>query len=317
MIYDENTVAICMATYNGEAFLAEQIDSILKQTYRNWILFIRDDNSCDRTSEIIAEYARVHPGRIFPVQESSLSGGGAMQNFSSVLSWVSCHYNFSYFMFSDQDDVWLDTKIEKSMAAMQMHENGRALPLLVHTDLAVTDRELKVLSKSFFSYRALDPDVTDLPHLLIQNNVTGCTMLWNKALNDLLRIDCETAVMHDWWVALAACAFGEIVCLKESTILYRQHGNNTVGASRVNTLGFIFKRLLGHSHVRKTLKQSTQQAAGFLSQYEPVLSQEQVNILRTFSQLYFHSKLTRMITVIRHSFLKQGWVQIIGELMYI
>lgn len=317
MNINETTVAICMATCNGERYLPEQIDSILRQTYTNWILFIRDDGSADATPEIIRQYAARQEGKIIHVTDPSLSGGSAKKNFAALLSWVSARHSFSYFMFADQDDVWLDTKIEKSLALMRQEENSCRGPVLVHTDLTVVDQDLGVLGESFFKYRSLNPQVTDLRHLLIQNNVTGCTMLWNRTLNELLDIRQEAVVMHDWWIALTACVFGRIRFVQEPTILYRQHGKNVVGASRVNTLGFVMRRLRDLDHVRRTLRMPVEQAGAFLACYGDRLTEEQRYILQTFSGLYSHNKLVRVRTVCRESFLKQGWIQILGELLFI
>ena len=317
MVIDNNTIAICMATYNGEAYLAEQIDSILRQTYQNWLLFIRDDGSQDGTTEIIQRYEQQYHDRIVWIEDPSLAGGSSKKNFAAILSWVKQNYNFNYFMFADQDDVWLDTKIEKSLQLLQAHESSSEIPLLVHTDLKVVDQDLNVLGESFFQYRALNPDVKDLRHLLIQNNVTGCTMLWNKALNDLLDIEDDAVAMHDWWIALTACCFGKILCLQESTILYRQHGTNVVGATHVNSISFIKKRLSNLTHVRRTFYMAVEQAGVFLSVHKEQLGQESIHILSMFSVLYTRNKLIRIVTVCRESFLKQGLIQIVGELMFI
>lgn len=317
MVIDSDTVAICMATYNGEQFVEEQIASICRQTYRNWVLFIRDDHSKDRTADVIRSYAARYQDKIFLIEDGSLAGGSAKQNFASILHWVKTHYDFSYFMFSDQDDVWLEEKIEKSIQAMKAEEAVGDQPVLVHTDLRVVDRSLNTLGESFFAYRALNPEVRDLRHLLIQNNVTGCTMLWNKALNDLIDIGNEAVAMHDWWIALTASVFGKIRCVREPLILYRQHGTNVVGATRVNTLGFILKRLTGSAHVRETLHLAVEQAGSFLNHYREKLDVEKTRVLERFSTLYQHNKLVRLAIVCRESFLKQGLVQIVGELIFI
>ncbi len=316
MNINKETIAICMATYNGEAYIRQQIDSILGQTCQNWILFIRDDGSTDHTPEILRQYAREQEDKILLIDDPTLSGGSAQQNFASILKWVTHRYSFAYFMFADQDDVWLEEKIEKSLRLMQCNETDSAA-LLVHTDLSVVDHQLTVLGDSFFAYRSLDPEVVDLPHLLVQNNVTGCTMLWNRALNDLLDLSDPEIAMHDWWIALTACAFGKILCLKEPTVLYRQHGNNVVGATRVNSPGFILMRLRGYRRVQDKLKLSVAQAGAFLAHYKDLLTQEQIRVLQLFSGLYSHSKLVRVFTVCREGFLKQGLIQILGELFLI
>ncbi len=317
MTIDRDTVAICMATCNGETYLRAQLDSILGQTCSNWILFLRDDSSTDGTLAILRQYAAAWPDKICLIGDDSLPGGSAKQNFAAIVDWVNSRYSFAYFMFADQDDVWLDTKIEKSLTLLKQHEHDPATPLLVHTDLTVVDQALGVLGESFFAYRALDPHVTDLRRLLIQNNATGCTMLWNRALNDLLDLADPKVAMHDWWITLTACALGKILCLEEPTILYRQHGNNVVGATRVNSLAFIRKRLGNLCHVRQTLRQAVDQAGAFLACHEERLTPEQVRILGLFSTLYSRGKLGRIALVCRESFLKQGWIQILGELLFI
>lgn len=317
MVIDNNTVAICMATYNGERYIDEQIASILRQSYKNWILFIRDDHSTDRTMEIIEQFVSVQPDKIFLIRDKKLKGGSAKQNFAAILSWVKYHYDFPYFMFADQDDVWLEEKIEKTMAAMQAAEEEYRGPLLVHTDLKVVDQDLTVLSDSFFSYRNLNPQVTDLRRLLIQNNVTGCTMLWNRALNAYIDLTAEEIAMHDWWISLSATAFGKIVCVPESTILYRQHGSNVVGATKVNSIGFIIKRLYGHDHVKKTLNAAFRQGEVFLAQNREQLGLRERETLEIFTELKNHNKLIRILKVCKEDFLKQGFIQIIGELMFI
>ena len=317
MVVSPNTVAICMATYNGAPYLEEQIESILHQTYQDWVLFIRDDGSSDGTVEIIRRYTAEYEDKIILITAPSLSGGGAKQNFASILSWVSRKDCFRYFMFADQDDVWLAGKIEKSLQLMQRQESGGSVPVLVHTDLRVVDQNLATLGDSFWDYQALNPEIRDLRHLLIQNNVTGCTILINKALNDLLDLQNEAVVMHDWWIALTASAFGKILCLREATILYRQHGVNTVGTTRVNALWYIIRCLLGRCSVRECCEAATTQAKAFLNVYEDRLDQEQIRIVRTFADLYTYNKLERLETVCRESFWKQNWIQRMGEILYI
>lgn len=317
MHIDNNTVAICMATYNGEAFLSEQIDSIIKQSYTNWVLFIRDDNSADSTRTVIDGYVADYPEKIVLINDPDLVGGSSKKNFAAILEWVNKNRDFNYFMFSDQDDYWLPDKVEKSLGRLKTIEEQTHGPVLVHTDLMVVDSELKVLGDSFFEYRALDPNVKDINHLLVQNNVTGCTMIWNKALNDLLSLNNDNVAMHDWWITLVACCFGTIECLEEPTIMYRQHGRNVVGATRVNTPAFIINRLKGNNHVKDTLRQSVDQAKSFVAYYGDELETNQRKTVEKFSDLYRHNKLKRVSTIVKGKYLKQGIVQIIGELMFI
>lgn len=309
-------IAIMMATYNGENYIKEQLDSILSQTNRDWTLFIHDDKSSDQTPRILAEYAKKHP-EIEVITDSSVVGGSSERNFSAIHKWVTEHYDFDYFMFADQDDFWYDTKVENSLKTLENVPDHEAKPVLVHTDLEIVDEGLNTLGQSFFAYRALDASVKDLSHLLIQNNITGCTMFWNKALNDKLTLDSEHVAMHDWWISLVAASFGEIVVLKEPTIKYRQHGNNVVGATKVNTIGFIVKRLMGSAHVKETLALSFEQAKAFYAVYANQLDASAKATLERFIAIPQKNKLSRIYQVSKYGFLKQGKVQIVGELLFI
>lgn len=317
MRMNKDTVAICMAVYNGERFLREQIDSIVAQTWNKWILFIRDDESKDKTPDLLDAYAKTYPDKIVLIKDKSLKGGSAKKNFAVILDWVSRRYDFSYFMFSDQDDVWLEHKIEICMKRMKREEARKPGPVLIHTDLRVVDQELKCLGDSFFAYRALDVGKKDLRHLLIQNNITGCTMLWNRMLNERIDLRKDAIAMHDWWMALAASSFGKISCVRQPTILYRQHGANVVGATRVNTFSFILKRLTGSAHVKETLHMSVVQAQYFLNMYREQLSREQIDLLEHFADMENHNKLVRIWIVLKGGYLKQGIIQIIGEILFV
>lgn len=312
-------IAICLATYNGEPYIQQQLDSILTQTYQNWLLFIRDDCSSDNTATILQSYADQYPEQIIIIPNSSEKSSGSKNNFASILNWVNEHYHFPYYMFSDQDDVWLETKIEDSLKTLQKTEKqlSTSTPILLHTDLQVVDQDLNSLGESFFQYRALNPDVIDLPHLLVQNNVTGCTMMWNQALNQLLNLENNQIAMHDWWITLAAACFGTIVCLKKPTILYRQHRKNVIGATKVNTPKFLIQRLMGNTQIKETLNLSIMQAKTFLDVYQKDLTSDQFQTLDTFVNIMHHNKLLRIITAFRYHFLKQGIIQIIGEILYL
>lgn len=311
----EDCVAIMMATYNGANYIREQLESIIKQTYQNWILFIRDDGSTDDTLKIIENYQTNYKDKIIIIK--NLSGGGsANTNFSVIWKWIKENKVFSYYMFCDQDDYWIEHKIELSMEIMKANEK-KDYPYLVHTDLQVVDEHLHIVDRSYSKYRNLNMEIQDLNHLLIQNNVTGCTMLWNATLNDLIQLDNESVAMHDWWMSVVASLFGTIIYVPTATVLYRQHVTNVVGATKVNSLGFIMKRLKNLSHVRQTLELSQIQSRALLQAYEGRLSDEQKFILTKMAELDSMNKAKKIITIFRYHFWKQGVIQIIGELLFI
>ena len=151
-IVNNRSVAILMATYNGEKYLREQIDSLIAQTYRDWTLYIQDDGSKDATLDIIKEYS---DERIVLV-DVGLTRQGACMNFMSLLNMVES----KYYMFCDQDDVWFVDKIEKELARMKMveAEKGIETPIIVHTDRTHTDAELNVKLKSEFNPRGVSKE---------------------------------------------------------------------------------------------------------------------------------------------------------------
>ena len=132
--------------------------------------------------------------------------------------------------------------------------NGQDTPLLVHTDLAVADENLKVLSDSMFRSQNLNRKGNRLNNLLVQNNVTGCTMMVNKALVDMVGPAPKHAVMHDWWMALIAACFGKNrLCASGRRFLYRQHRANEVGAKNARSLSYNARRLAEREQARKVL----------------------------------------------------------------
>lgn len=102
-----------MATYNGELYIEEQINSILTQTYQDYTLYIQDDGSKDKTVEIIKSYSLAHENVVYV--DNGLTKQGAGQNFMTLLNCVES----DYYMFADQDDVWLPFKIELSLGQMK------------------------------------------------------------------------------------------------------------------------------------------------------------------------------------------------------
>ena len=125
----DKKVAILMATYNGEKYLSEQIESIINQTFTDWVLYIHDDGSTDGTLEIIKKYVKIYPKKIILIQGERT--GGAKFNFFSLMDKVTAEY----IMFSDQDDWWLPDKINKTLEKCIKIENGQKdTPVVVFTD---------------------------------------------------------------------------------------------------------------------------------------------------------------------------------------
>lgn len=218
---------ILMATYNGEKYIRQQIESIINQTVTDWNLYIHDDGSKDRTVAVIKTFddRRIH------FIDDTIYFGNSSLNFLHLINYVESNY----FCFSDQDDFWFPDKIEKTLALLKKIENGdQTLPACVGTDLKVADANLNILNESFYDYAKLLKNA-DFNSLLLENDFTGCTMCMNKAVIPYLKAikkdDSFKIVQHDWLVALICAADGKIAQLNEQTMFYRQHQNNVVGAN--------------------------------------------------------------------------------------
>lgn len=220
------TVEVLLATYNGEVFLQEQLDSLFSQEGVNVSVIARDDGSSDGTMDILQVYAKRHPDRlrILP-SEARLGPRGS---FSALMNAAT----EKYIAFSDQDDVWLPGKLSTLLQRLQSLESrvGSNKPCLVHCDLAVVDRELHQIAPSFWQYSGIDPRRNSFRNLLFQNTVTGCATLFNRAMLERAAPVPPDAVMHDHWISLCASAFGHIGVEPKALVLYRQHGNNSIGA---------------------------------------------------------------------------------------
>jgi glycosyl transferase family 2 len=224
--------AIVLSTYNGGAYLAEQIESIRAQTEANWRLYVRDDGSSDDTREQIARFA-ARDARIVVVSDGA-GNLGAPVSFGALLSHAFARGE-AYVFLSDQDDVWLPDKAARMLrvAIEQESRAGAHFPLLVHSDLRVVSTDLDVVHPSFFELQQLDPHEDTRPtRLLFRNAVTGCATLVNRALLQRA-LPFPRVAMHDWWLAQCAALFGHIAFVAEPTVLYRQHDTNVFGARGV------------------------------------------------------------------------------------
>jgi glycosyltransferase involved in cell wall biosynthesis len=231
-------VDILLATYNGQKYLAEQIDSILAQSYQDWQLLIRDDESDDGTVKIIKDYACRLSGKIKLLTDNE-NHLGASLNFGKLLEYADS----DYVMFCDQDDVWLPNKIELTLNEMKDAEQIYPdKPILVHTDLRVTDSQLNTIAESMWRYQKLYPEIgDDLNKIMAQNVVTGCTVMINKKARAVSMPIPKEAVLYDWWIALNVCRHGKVVYLSIPSILYRQHSDNEVGAQKIDIIHFLKK----------------------------------------------------------------------------
>lgn len=306
-------ITILMATYNGARFVAAQIDSLLLQTEQRFVLHIQDDCSTDDTYAILCDYAENYPEKIF-VHKRTENSGGAKWNFLDLMTT----YQDDYVMLCDQDDVWLPNKIALAMQVMQAQEleHGVQTPFLVHTDVTVVDESLALVNDSLNETLDLRMQFSVLSYQCVQNTVTGCTVMYNRALAQLIRIP-QFCIVHDWWLGLIAICFGKKAYLPERTLLYRQHSNNSIGAKKVASLRYIADKVLHPRTVRAQLDATYRQAEEFFRVYGDMVSPAQNQFLCDYAAIPSYGKIRRWTTARRLGTLKHGFVKKFAQFLYI
>ena len=285
-------VAILLPTFNGEKYLAQQLDSLIAQSCRDLIVVIRDDASNDRTLNVIRSYQDKYPD-IFHLVENGGHNLGAGASFSFLMNYVLHHkkelgLEKACMMFCDQDDIWDANKVEVEMQCMETAEAGNTgMPILVHSDLKVVSDSGKLMADSFMDYQGLEREKNQFGRILFCNTVTGCTALINESLAEQSLPVPEEAVMHDWWLALVASAFGRLVLVDQPLVEYRQHIANTYGAVKRNSARSFRQRITFDPELRE----QAAQANAFLRRYHNRLTMKQKAAIRFASLLSIRSGL--------------------------
>lgn len=224
----EEKIDILLATYNGEKYLKEQLDSILNQTYKNIRIIISDDCSKDTTPEILKEYQKKDDRIELHIQKNNL---GVVKNIEFLLKQVKS----PYYMLADQDDYWLPEKSEKSLEKLKEEKAD-----LVFGDLEVVDKNLNTMYKSFNEYmlltRKINKYINSYKVNYLYNCITGCTVLAKKeTIEKIIPLPTNSKrVLHDHWIGLMVALNGKLAYVPEKYIRYRQHGNNEVGTEKIS-----------------------------------------------------------------------------------
>jgi len=236
-LINKRPIAILLGVYNGALYIGEQIDSILAQSYTDWTLYIRDDASTDNTSEIIEKYSNEHKNIILlKDDEGNLGCNG---NYFRLLSLIES----KYYMFCNADDFWFSSKIELTFQRMLLEEaKNNIIPIIVHTDLSISDKHLNILTESYWKETNTNPEnFKTFNKLGICSIVAGATMLFNQLVKDLTFPVPEYAPFFDHWMALKVVEKGIISTVHKPTISYRQIGTNLAAVSISHENSFLFK----------------------------------------------------------------------------
>lgn len=244
---NKKKVQILMSVYNGEKYLREQLDSILAQTYGNIEILVRDDGSTDQSLSILQEYQKVH-SFISVIEGKNI---GLTKSFIELLGAS----DGEYVAFCDQDDVWLENKIEKAVEKLEACE----IPALYCSNQILVNEKLEKI------------DNEKLPHIIpsfgnavIESVCTGCTVVMNEALIKEIKGHLpQNAIWHDWWCYMVASYLGTVIFDEHAYIYYRQHGGNQLGTSR-NALVMIRNKW---NFLKKTRGMLGRQLENFAKEY--------------------------------------------------
>ena len=257
----ESRVTILMSTYNGEEYLKEQLNSLLNQTYKNIEILIRDDGSSDNTLEILKKYSESY-------DNISFYTGKNLKPAKSFLDLIKKAEKSKYFAFCDQDDVWDKDKIEIAIKMLEKEDDN--LPKLYFSNTKLVDKNLNELK----NIRKIYKDKLNIGNALIENVATGCTVVFNDKLIELLKKinfdDIENGFMHDSLAYRICFATGNVIFDEIPHISYRQHENNAIGNSS-NIFDKIKKR---KKSLKNTLNLRSKMSKFILERFNKELKKE-------------------------------------------
>ena len=214
-------ISVAMATYNGEKYLEEQLDSILSQSLLPSEIIVCDDQSTDGTQEILDKYQQKGLLKYF-VNDNRL---GFIGNFKRAVSLTSTD---NYIALSDQDDIWYPTKVKEYL---HIFLNDDFTSLIV-SDIQLIDKDGYALHRKFYKSNFKDK----LYNNIIQNNFIGCSMAFRKEVKNFILPFPHNLAMHDWWIGTCCVIFGKVSYIDKKLIYYRRHDNNFTKEEGANLL---------------------------------------------------------------------------------
>lgn len=223
-------VQVLVSTYNGEKYLAEQLNSLLEQTHSSFFITIRDDGSSDSTVAVIQEYVSKFPDKIEAIYGDNV---GVIASFFDLLSCY-VHHNTDYICFCDQDDVWMPDKLERGVRSLA--EDFDSTPKMYLTSTQMVNDSLQLLN----TWPPIPQRGPSFFNALVENIAVGATIMLNRSAVNILKLNLPNTkriVMHDWWVYLFVSAYGKVIYDDKPSIYYRQHQNNVIGGQQ----GFLDK----------------------------------------------------------------------------
>lgn len=306
-------VQVLLATYNGEKYLSQQIESILDQDYRDFEVLVRDDGSSDNTLAILKKYAHLHPG-VITIVPTTFPTGSAKSNFRELMSVCDADYIF----WADHDDIWGREKISTMLTEMERLEEGDvSTPVFVFSDAEVIDSEGCTTHKSYFSMKKIDPSVGyRLSNSLICVSSLGCASSINKAMLNYCKNVPDGVTGHDWYAHILALVFGKVSAIRKPLIKYRIHGSNSSNPSEVSLANYATKggKL---AFVRRGVRLRIQQAQCIVSQHGANMEPESLKIFREFLSINQSGFIVRRYLLLKNRFLYSDILRNVATFLFV
>lgn len=307
-------VQVLLACYNGGPYLPRQLATLREQDDPCFSVLMQDDGSSDGTPSLLREVAG--EDERFHLAEENGHRLGAIGNFWSLLR----QSDGELIALCDQDDEWNSCRLSRCREALDQAEAryGADTPLLVHSDCRLIDGDGAPLAESFFRRQGWDPAATALSRLLVQNNVTGCTLMMNALLRRLALQHGDPAkmYMHDWFLALTAAAFGQIVFIPDPLVRYRQHGRNVMGASATGQLGRGARALSQWEKGKARIALTYDHALAFREAFGDALPDAACRCIDGYLATRSMGKLRRVLAVRREGYTMQSPITRAGQLLF-
>ncbi|WP_270619461.1 glycosyltransferase family 2 protein [Paenibacillus macerans] len=297
---DDIKVQVLLSTFNGERYLDEQINSILKQDGVDWHLLIRDDGSSDQTKEKLNWYYERNRGKIELIYGENI---GVPASFFNLIEHSTDMYD--YYAFCDQDDVWDNKKLFHAVDMLRMQAEN--IPLMYCSSTTMVDPNLNFLKV----WPEPPKKRLTIFNSLIENIAVGCTIVLNREAMMLIKSSMprtlKNVIMHDWWGYLCTSAFGKVIFDSKPSILYRQHSLNVVGGQKAT--GFQkWKERLRRFRSGKNHYILSRQTAEFLECFGDSLKPEQKKEIERFLSFKDKNMLTRFLYALSSPFYRQSFI---------
>lgn len=267
---EEKKVTILMSTYNGEKYISEQLDSLINQTYKNLEIVIRDDGSKDSTINIIKEFQK-------KTNNITLVEGENVGFINSFFELLNIDNNADYYAYCDQDDVWMENKIERAVSFLRKTDIKK--PVLYFSNSDYYDKDMNYLAT------AEKNKIYNFRNSLVECVTQGMTMVINdKTRQTIINNKPQNCLYHDWWTYMICSGFGEIVYDDESLVKYRRHNKSVTveGKSPIQLFWFRVRKFL----VKDSLKTIKKQWKDYEDFYYKDLNKENQKLIKLFTHKY-------------------------------